>query len=79
MKQFSNAFITGPFLYLFSRQKFTMLMYMADNQSLLEVKQMAEEGAIKPTITKAFPLEQIREVYRCYESGHAAGKIVITI
>ena len=79
MKQFSNAFITGPFLYLFSRQKFTMLMYMADNQSLLEVKQMAEEGEIKPTITKAFPLEQIREVYRYYESGHAAGKIVITI
>ena len=79
MKQFSNAFTTGLLLYLFSRQEFTILMYMADKQSLMEVKQMTEEGTIKPTITKTFSLDQIRDAYRYYESGHAAGKIVITM
>ncbi|MCW8796690.1 MAG: NAD(P)-dependent alcohol dehydrogenase [Chlorobium sp.] len=79
MKQFSNAFTTGPLLYLFSRQKFSILMYMADQKTLQEVKKMAEEGTIKPTITKTFSLDQISDAYSYYESGHAAGKIVITM
>jgi NADPH:quinone reductase-like Zn-dependent oxidoreductase len=80
MKQFRSAFTTGPFLSMFSRKKFKMLMYRANKEDLLRVKELVEAGRINPVVARTFPLDQIVDAYQYYESGQgSAGKIVIAI
>jgi 2-desacetyl-2-hydroxyethyl bacteriochlorophyllide A dehydrogenase len=79
MKQFRNAFTTGPLLFVFSKQKFILLMYKANKKVLMSVKEQVEAGKLKPVIEKTFSLNQVVEAYKYYESAHPAGKIVITI
>ncbi|MHB0777651.1 zinc-dependent alcohol dehydrogenase family protein [Halomonas sp. WWR20] len=38
-----------------------------------------ESGALKPTITRTFPLEQIQEAHRFLESNQQVGKVVVTV
>lgn len=49
----------------------------AENLSLL--RNWIENGKIKPVIDTTFPLEQASEAHRLYETGHAKGRVVITI
>ncbi|MGW7528692.1 NADP-dependent oxidoreductase [Streptomyces sp. NPDC054783] len=43
------------------------------------VADLAVRGALKPHITRAFPLEQAGQALRAVEDGHALGKIVIEV
>jgi NADPH:quinone reductase-like Zn-dependent oxidoreductase len=43
------------------------------------IREWIEEGKIKPVIDKVYPLEQTAEAHRHYETGHAKGRVVITI
>jgi NADPH:quinone reductase-like Zn-dependent oxidoreductase len=36
-------------------------------------------GALRPTISRTFPLEEIRQAYECLEGGEQFGKIVVTV
>lgn len=79
MKQFSSAFTTGPLLNLLGGPKFRFLMHMANRDDLLAVKDMVDAGKLRPTTDRVFPLNQVQAACACYQSGQAAGKIVITI
>lgn len=50
-----------------------------DTASLQKLKQLVEDGVIKPKIDREFPLDQAAEAYRYAETGHPQGKVVITI
>jgi NADPH:quinone reductase-like Zn-dependent oxidoreductase len=47
--------------------------------SLKEMATMIEEGKLKVTISKVFPLEQVAEAHRENEAGHVRGKLVLEI
>ncbi|MHA1236380.1 MAG: NAD(P)-dependent alcohol dehydrogenase [Candidatus Hodarchaeales archaeon] len=43
------------------------------------VRDMIEEGKIKPVIDQIFSLDKTADAHRYYETGHAKGRVVITI
>jgi NADPH2:quinone reductase len=49
----------------------------ADALNLL--REWIEEGKIKPVIDKVYPLSQAAAAHRHYETGHAKGRVVISI
>lgn len=67
---------------LMSRKKGKKLLgVMAANRQsdLLKLKEMAESGAIRPVIDKRFPLAETPAALAYVETGHARGKVVISI
>ena len=49
----------------------------ADALNLL--REWIVEGKIKPVIDKVYPLSQTAAAHRHYETGHAKGRVVISI
>jgi NADPH:quinone reductase-like Zn-dependent oxidoreductase len=41
--------------------------------------QLADQGRIKPTIARTFPLEKAGEAHYLSEQGHVRGKIVLEV
>ncbi|MHA2106614.1 MAG: NAD(P)-dependent alcohol dehydrogenase [Candidatus Hodarchaeales archaeon] len=48
-------------------------------EALNLVREWIEDGKIKPVIDQVYPLSKIAEAHRHYETGHAKGRVVISI
>ncbi|WP_420386317.1 NAD(P)-dependent alcohol dehydrogenase [Roseivirga sp.] len=46
-------------------------------QDLVELKQLAEQGAIQPVIDKCYPPEEIVEASRYVDAGHKKGNVIL--
>jgi len=50
-----------------------------DPEYLVELKELAEAGAIQPVISRRFQLEEIGEAHRVVDSGHKVGNVVVVV
>jgi alcohol dehydrogenase len=50
-----------------------------NTESLNKVRLLVEEGIIKPQVAKTFTIDQTVEAFKCLETGHPQGKVVIKI
>jgi NADPH:quinone reductase-like Zn-dependent oxidoreductase len=65
---------------LFARAKRArMVMVRPEGADLAFLGQLADEGRLRPTIARTFPLNQARAAHDLGEQGHTRGKIVLEI
>jgi NADPH:quinone reductase-like Zn-dependent oxidoreductase len=55
------------------------LFLRAQGQQLSEITSLIESGIIRPFVDKMFPFGKTREALAYVETGHAKGKVVITV
>lgn len=63
----------------FSREKFTSFGVRFDTNDLNILGELAGSGKVMPAITKTYSLSETAAAYNYLTTGHARGKIVITV
>jgi NADPH:quinone reductase-like Zn-dependent oxidoreductase len=73
----------APFLALVTRfvgsRRVRIPIQRHDQQDILFLKGLVEQGAFTPVIDRSYPLEDIVEAYRYVETGQKVGNVVITV
>jgi NADPH:quinone reductase-like Zn-dependent oxidoreductase len=69
----------APFHTMFGNKKMKMVASKPNQARLQFVKEMIEQGKLRPVIDKVYPLEQTADAIRYVETGHARGKVVIKV
>ena len=77
-RQLRDALLFGPLLSM-GRQKLGNVLVKPTQADLLILKELCEAGKVKPLIDRRFPLSEVPAAVRYVESGHARGKVVITV
>jgi len=78
-RQIFEAMLLGNLLSEKNGRRLGNISAHTDKQDLLTLKEMLEAGKIVPVIDKRFPLSQAAEAMRYLGTGHARGKVVITV
>jgi NADPH:quinone reductase-like Zn-dependent oxidoreductase len=78
MSQVYQALI-GPLFAIGSGKTLTNLSQHQDRDDLAYMAELIESGKVKPVIDTVYPLDQVTEAFKHYETGRARGKIIISI
>jgi NADPH:quinone reductase-like Zn-dependent oxidoreductase len=66
-------------LSLFVRQQGRPFIATPNHEDLVAMKELLEAGKVTPVIDKTYPLSETPEAFRYLDTGHAWGKVVITV
>ena len=66
-------------LSLFMRQQGRPFIAKPNHEDLVAMKELIEAGKVTPVIDKTYPLSETPEAFRYLDTGHARGKVVITV
>jgi NADPH:quinone reductase-like Zn-dependent oxidoreductase len=70
-----RAFVVSRFV----GQRMVMLMAQLRRDDLVVLKELIEAGKVTPVLDRTYPLNEAAEAIRYLESGHARGKVVVTV
>ena len=70
---------TASFRSKFAREKFVSFGVRFNTEDLGILRDLTESGKVVPAITKTYSLNESAAAYKYLQTGHARGKIVITI
>ena len=77
--QIFQSLFLGPLMSKGDGRKLTSCMQKANQKDLLFIRELLEDGKIKPVIDECYPLSKTADAFRYFEKGHTRGKVVITI
>jgi NADPH:quinone reductase-like Zn-dependent oxidoreductase len=60
-------------------QKVVFFVASFKREDFMFLKDMFERGQVKPVVDRTYPLSEISEAMRYLGTGHAKGKIVVTV
>jgi NADPH:quinone reductase-like Zn-dependent oxidoreductase len=78
-RQIFAALLLGPLLELVGGKKLTAMVARANREDLLWVKGRIEAGRVRSVIDRRYPLAGVADAIRYLETGHARGKVVISV
>jgi NADPH:quinone reductase-like Zn-dependent oxidoreductase len=78
-RQIFEALILGSWMSKKDGPKMKALTAKLSHEDLVYLKGLLESGQLKPVIDRVYPLSQAADAMRYLGSGHARGKIVITM
>jgi NADPH:quinone reductase-like Zn-dependent oxidoreductase len=70
-----KAFVVSKFV----KQKLVPFIAKLNQADLASLADMLQSGKVKPVIDRQYPFEQIAAAIRYQETGHARGKVVVTV
>ncbi len=70
-----KSFLVSPFI----SQKFKFFIAKLLKADLIVLRDLMQEGKVKPVIDREYPMSETAEALSYLEEGHARGKIVITV
>ena len=79
MSQMSQAMLQGPWISMSGTKKMGNLLAKPNKGDLVFMKELLENGKVKPVIDRCYPLSEVAEAIRYLEAGHAQGKVVIIV
>ena len=71
-----KAMLLSPFV---GSQKMLPFVAKASSDDLQALRELIEAGRIKPVIDRTYPLSEAADAIRYLETGHARGKVVISV
>ena len=71
--------LTAALRSKFAKEKFVMFGVDINKKDLGILRDLAESGKVAPALTKTYPLTETAAAYKYLETGHARGKIAITV
>jgi NADPH:quinone reductase-like Zn-dependent oxidoreductase len=71
--------ISSLVLSLFGNRKLLMVLAKPSKQDLAWMREHMESGKITPVIDRRYNLNEVPEALRYLETGHARGKVIITL
>lgn len=77
--QMFQAMLLGPWISMTEGKKMGGLSAKTTQKDLAFLKELLEEGKLKPVIDRTYLLHEVPEALRYLGEGHAKGKIVITV
>jgi len=77
-RQLREALFLGPLLSI-GGQKLGYLLAKPKQSDLLVLNNLVEAGKVRPLIDRLYRLSEVPEALRYLETGHASGKLVISI
>ena len=77
--QMFEAMLLGPWHSKKGGQKMGNILAKPYQKDLMFMKELIEAGKVTPVIDRRYPLSEVAEAIRYLETGHARGKVVITV
>ena len=71
--------LTASLRSKFANEKFVTFAVNFSNKDLGILRDLVEDGKVVPAVTKIYPLTETAAAYKYLETGHALGKIAITV
>ncbi len=71
--------LAAKVLSWFVSQEIGMMMANLNKKDLNVLRDLMEAGKVKPAVDRTYPLSQVSEAMRYLETGHARGKVVVTV
>ncbi|WP_368485992.1 zinc-binding dehydrogenase [Niallia circulans] len=75
--QFYQILLLGPLLSLFGKRKFRSFLQRTNQQDLMVIKEIIEEGKVKPVIDRSYLLSEVPQALHYFKKGHSQGKVII--
>lgn len=71
--------VLAPLRSRFSSRTIVWFLSKRNPEDLEILREMLDSGKVRPVIDRTYPLDQASEAVRYLETGHAQGKVVVTI
>ncbi|MGD6968350.1 NAD(P)-dependent alcohol dehydrogenase [Rossellomorea vietnamensis] len=77
--QLYQTLLIGPFISMTGNKKMSNLLQRANQNDLNYIKELLENGTVKPIIDKTFKLNEVPRAFEYYQQGYAQGKVIIAV